>query len=80
GLVAERGDRIVQRVAGRAREAGVVGTACGVSPLGATCINETTGQSVTIDLAGQTSWDCAAAGLEVTAGDRITLAVRGRAE
>ncbi len=80
GFVASPGDRILERGAGTASAAAVGGTAFGVIPSVVTCLNETTGQSVTIELAGETSWDCTAAGLEVTPGDGITLAVRGRAE
>ena len=79
GLEVTRGDRLFQQVDGRALSRAVGGVVFGVDPLAATCTNRTTGQSLVIDLEGQTSWDCTAAGLLVERGDRISQAVRGKA-
>ncbi len=79
GLEVFRGDRVFQKVDGRALGSSVGGTAFGVVPRAARCLNRTTGQSVDIELNGQTSWDCTAAGLLVIRGDRISQAVRGEA-
>lgn len=43
------------------------------------CRNLTSGQSVTGQLGGETSWDCEAFGLQVNPGDVIIQQVKGRA-
>jgi hypothetical protein len=48
----------------------------GLTPNIAVCTNVTTGQQVTLS-APATAWDCETAGLAVTAGDRVSLLVRG---
>lgn len=56
---------------------GVGGSVSGLNPLGATCRNRTSGQTVSIPLQGGTTWDCEAAGLVVAPGNRIEQQVRG---
>jgi hypothetical protein len=48
----------------------------GVTPQTVSCQNITTGQQVTLS-DHATAWDCETAGLGVTAGDRVSLLVRG---
>jgi Right handed beta helix region len=59
-------------VAGQALGAWVTG----FTPQTVVCTNVTTGQNVTLN-APATSWDCEAAGVGVTAGDRVAMRVRG---
>jgi hypothetical protein len=55
----------------------VGGAVTGLRTTKAWCINNTTGASVVIPLVGATSWDCEAAGIAVSEGDRLSLRVRG---
>jgi len=48
----------------------------GLTPQTAVCQNVTTGQEVTLS-APVAPWDCEAAGLGVSEGDRVTMHVRG---
>ena len=48
----------------------------GMTPRTAICRNVTTGEQVTLKNPGP-AWDCEAAGLDVTVGDRVALLVRG---
>ncbi len=79
GLEVFRGDRMVQRVEGEARDSPIGGAVFGTSSGAARCLNLTTGQNVLIHLGEETSWDCTAAGLEAVAGDEVRLVVRGKA-
>lgn len=47
------------------------GSVTGVTSSATRCINRTTGQSITIPLAGASTWDCTAAGLTAAPGDQI---------
>jgi hypothetical protein len=53
------------------------GWVTGLTPQTAVCKSVTTGQAVTLN-DPVSPWDCEAAGLGVTPGDRVTLHVRGR--
>ncbi len=57
----------------------VGGSASGVVTSSAVCRNHRSGQTVAIPLGGAASWDCEAAGLGVSAGDRVTQQVNGNA-
>jgi hypothetical protein len=60
------------------RTAGAFGaTVVGLQPRTVWCRNETTGQVVTFEPGGATSWDCEAAGLVIQPGDRVATRVRG---
>jgi subtilisin family serine protease len=81
GLAAESGDRVLLRVTGKAPESGAVtGSVSGVDTEGVVCKNRTTGQKVKLPLDGADSWNCEAAGLVVTAGDRIKQTLTGWAQ
>jgi hypothetical protein len=51
----------------------------GLIPKTVVCTNVTTGQVVTLD-GSASAWDCEAAGLGVTAGDRVAVHVQGTVE
>lgn len=59
--------------------AAVGGSLSGVDSRSARCLNQTTGQSVSLPLDGATTWDCEAAGLAVSPGDRISQSALGTA-
>jgi subtilisin family serine protease len=81
GLAAESGDRVLLRVTGKAPGSGAVtGSVSGVDTEGVVCKNRTTGQKVKLPLDGADSWNCEAAGLVVTADDRIKQTLTGRAQ
>ncbi len=44
------------------------------------CVNETTGQSVSVSGTGGTGWNCETAGLSVSPGDAVRVFVRGTAK
>jgi hypothetical protein len=78
GLVVNPGDQITQRVLGTATAAAAVGGASqGFDSRRAVCLNQTTGESINISLGASESWDCEAAGLTVSAGDRVAQVVSG---
>jgi hypothetical protein len=53
----------------------------GITPQKAVCKNGTTGRQVQVPLSPPASmWDCEAAGLEVSPGDRVTIQVLGTVE
>ncbi len=76
GLLADPGDRVSQLVFGPATSGPIGGSASGVSVRQVTCLNATTGQNLTIQ-STEPSWDCTAAGLLVSPGDRVSQTVRG---
>ncbi len=79
GLIVEPGDRLSQRVIGTASGAAVVGgSAVGFDSVRATCLNRTTSASVTVNLGAGDSWDCEAAGLAISPGDRVGQIVIGQ--
>ncbi len=82
GLGVTAGDSVSQISSGTAEAGGdpVGGAVTGMTPDRVTCRNRTTNQSVAIQLAGATSWDCEGAGLTVSDGDRIIQTVRGTAD
>jgi hypothetical protein len=53
------------------------GWVSGFTPHASVCTNVTTGHEVPLS-DPDSAWDCEAAGLDVAAGDRVTLLVRGR--
>jgi hypothetical protein len=61
---------------GEAAEASLGGSVTGLTPRTAVCTNLDIGQQVTLKNPGP-AWDCEAAGLDVAAGDRVVLLVRG---
>ena len=85
GLEASPGDQVMQQATGRATCGGeglcaVGGEVTGMAPQTAVCRNETTGDSIVVQLDGDPEWDCVAAGLAVLPGDRMRMIVRGPAE
>ena len=58
-------------------EIGIGGDLSGLAARHVRCINTTTGQHVDIPLAGATLWDCEAAGLDASPGDRIEIVIHG---
>lgn len=80
GLTVNSGDAVDMFVRGvRTGPDNVGGSVTGVNTLLAMCRNGTTGQTVTILLRGQASWDCQTSGLLVNPGDRVDMFVRGSA-
>ena len=57
----------------------VGGAATGISAISVTCINATSGQSVSMGLGSEKTWDCESSGLQVNAGDSIEMVVTGNA-
>ena len=58
---------------------GFGGAITGVGTRQVTCENQTTGSRIRFPLNGGTSWDCSAAGLEVSPGDSIQMILPARA-
>ncbi len=75
GLTVGSGDVVRQRVIGQAVD-GAAGSVTGLERSSVICRNVTTGQSVPVPMAGD-SWDCVAAGLVVSQGDRVEQRVGG---
>lgn len=57
----------------------VGGTVSGMTPTRVTCLNQTTAQTVVIE-DGARAWDCEAAGLGVSSGQRIRQTILGTAD
>ena len=76
GLAVAVGERVEQSI--RARVAGAAaGSIIGFSGRRATCGNLTTGDRVQFGIGGTAVWDCEAAGLIVSDGDRLRVVVDG---
>lgn len=58
----------------------VGGAAAGISAISVTCTNSTSGQSVSIGLGTEKTWDCESSGLQVNSGDAIEMVVTGNAD
>ncbi len=58
----------------------VGGAAAGISAISVTCTNSTSGQSVSIGLGTEKTWDCESSGLQVNSGDAIEMMVTGNAD
>jgi hypothetical protein len=80
GLAVGSGDTVTLLARGQAVGAQAGARANGMAGHLAVCRNERTRQTVRIQLGGGRAWDCAAAGLVVEAGDRVSVGVRGTAE
>ncbi len=57
---------------------GVGGSVTSLTTRNAICRNLTTGDSTTISLNGDLTWDCTAAGLATSSGDAVQMIIRGR--
>ena len=79
GLAWDPGDKIREIVDGLANSSNVAGTLSGLAGEAVTCLNVTSGQSVSAPPAGG-AFDCTAAGLGVSSGDRVRVDVRGLAD
>lgn len=55
------------------------GTVAGLAPRGAACRDLATGETILVPLAGESAWDCSAAGFSPRPGDPVGTAVRGDA-
>jgi hypothetical protein len=78
GFVADSGDQIGQALSGGVLGQ-VSGAMTGILASEVTCQNRTTGQEVTAALDAQLGWNCSAAGLAVSNGDRLRITVVGQA-
>jgi len=58
----------------------VGGTTTGLASTSVTCTNPTSGQSISINLGSEKTWDCESSGLQVNAGDSIEIVVNGSAK
>jgi hypothetical protein len=80
GLPIASGDRVRQTVRGRPSSTQFTGALDGISNGRVLCQNHLTGQSVQFPLAGSTTWNCRAQGLQFSADNTISWTLTGIAD
>lgn len=77
GLAVSAGDTVQMVVRGKAGTGSLTGAMAGMTGVQTQCRNAETLQSISIPLAGATSWDCTAAGFLADPNDRVQPVIRG---